>query len=67
MFLKSIVKLLNHCIIFHCAAAQYLDVVVNASRQNLITGVVEGHGEHLVGVLEGVDGPLLTDVPQLPQ
>lgn len=47
------------------AGLRYLDVVVDASRENLITGVIEGHSQHLVGVLEGVDGPFLTNVPQL--
>lgn len=46
---------------------QYLDVVVDASRQDLVTGVIECHGQDLVGVLEGVDRPLLTNVPQLAQ
>lgn len=49
------------------AEARYLDVVVDASGQNLITGVVEGDGQHLIGILESVDCPFLTDVPQLPQ
>lgn len=47
------------------AGAQYLDVIVNASRQDLITGVIERHSQHLVSVLESVDRPFLTDVPQL--
>jgi len=47
------------------SGAQYLDVIVDASRQDLITGVIEGHGQNLVGVLESVDGPLLANVPQL--
>lgn len=45
--------------------AQYLDVIVNASGQDLITGVIERHSQHLVSVLESVDRPFLTDVPQL--
>lgn len=49
------------------AGAQYLDVIVDASRQDLITGVIEGRGQHLVGVLESVDRPFFTNVPQLPQ
>lgn len=47
------------------AGAPYLDVVVDASGQDLITGVIERHRQHLVGVLEGVDRPFLTNVPQL--
>lgn len=50
-----------------CVEAQYLDVIVDASWQDLVTGVIECHGQHLIGVLESVDRPFLTDVPQLPQ
>lgn len=45
--------------------APYLDVIVNASRQDLITGVIECHSQHLVSILESVDRPFLTNVPQL--
>lgn len=44
---------------------KYLDIIVNASGQDLITGIVECHGQHLVGVLESVDCPFLTNVPKL--
>ena len=49
------------------AGRPYLDVVVDASGQDLIAGVVEGDRQHLVRVLEGVDRPLLAYVPQLSQ
>lgn len=48
-----------------CAGAPYLDVVVDASGQDLITGVIERHSQHLVGVLKSVDRPFLPNVPQL--
>lgn len=53
----------------YCSSTQTpnLDVVVDASRQNLITGVIEGDSQHLISVLEGVDCALLTNVPQLTQ
>lgn len=47
------------------ARLQYLDVIVDASRENLIAGVVKRHGQNLVGVLESVDGRFLANVPQL--
>lgn len=47
--------------------AQYLDVIVDASWQDLIAGVIECHSQHLVSVLESVDRPFLTNVPQLSQ
>lgn len=43
----------------------YLNVVVNASRYDLITGVIESHRQDLVGVLEGLDSSFFPDVPQL--
>lgn len=46
-------------------ASFYLDVIVDASWQDLIAGVVERHSQHLVGVLESVDGSFFTDVPEL--
>lgn len=45
--------------------SEYLDVVVNPSRHNLVTGVIERDSQNLVGVLERVDGTFLTNVPQL--
>lgn len=45
--------------------SKYLDFVVNSSRHNLVTGVIEGDSQHLVSVLESVDCTFLTNVPQL--
>ena len=43
----------------------YLDVIINASRHDLVAGVIESDAEYLVGVLKRVDRCLLSDVPQL--
>ena len=51
------------CIFILIAGRPYLDVIVDASGQDLITGVIEGDRQHLVGVLEGVDRPLFAYVP----
>lgn len=46
-------------------AGPYLDVIVDASRDDLVTGVVEGDSQDLVGVLEGLDSSFFPDIPQL--
>lgn len=43
----------------------YLNVVVNASRYDLIAGVVEGYSQDLVCVLKCLDGCFFPDIPQL--
>lgn len=45
--------------------SKYLDVIVNSSRHDLVTGVIERDSQHLVSVLESVDCTFLTNVPQL--
>lgn len=45
--------------------ASYLNVVVDASRYDLITGVIESHSQDLVRVLKRLDGSFFPDIPQL--
>lgn len=43
----------------------YLNIVVDASGYDLITGVIESHRQDLVRVLECLDSSFLPDIPQL--
>lgn len=43
----------------------YLDVIVDASWDDLVTGVIKGNTQDLVRVLERMNRRLLPDVPQL--
>lgn len=46
-------------------SGSYLDVIVDASRDDLVTGVVEGDSQDLVGVLECLHSSFFPDIPQL--
>lgn len=43
----------------------YLNVIVDASGYDLITGVIERHSQDLVCVLECLDSSFFPDIPQL--
>lgn len=43
----------------------HLDVIVDASGDDLVTGVIEGDSQDLVGVLECLDSSFFPDIPQL--
>lgn len=45
--------------------ASYLNIVVNAPRYDLITGVIESYSQDLVGVLKCLDSSFFSDIPQL--
>jgi len=45
--------------------ASYLNIVVDASRDDLITGVIESYSQDLVRVLKCLDGRFFPDIPQL--
>lgn len=45
--------------------ASYLNIVVDASRYDLITGVIESYSQDLVRVLKRLDSSFFPDIPQL--